>query len=143
MRIILDTNIIISYLLSKREGGTIRRIVEACLLSPEIRLIFPDELKQEILDVWDRKLPLQKAIQRPKLESVLEKIEQIAEIPGPIEEITAYSRDLKDDYLIVYGLLEKVDYLITGDEDLTVLKQIKSLQILSPMEFLEVLALKG
>ena len=71
MRIILDTNIFISYLLSKREEGTIRRVVEACLLSPEVRLIFPNELKHEILDVWERKKPLQKAIPRQRLESVL------------------------------------------------------------------------
>ncbi len=143
MRVILDANIFISYLLSKREGGTIRRLVEACLLLPEIQLIFPNELKQEILDVWERKKPLQKAVPRQRLESVLEKVEQIAEIPASIAEIIPHSRDHKDDYLIAYGLLEQADYLVTGNGDLVFLKQIKNLRLISPVEFIEILEPKG
>jgi len=139
MRVILDANIIISYLLSKREGGVIRRVVEACFLFPEIQLIFPDELRYEVMSVWERKIPLQKVIPRQKLEDVLDKIVQVSEVPAAVEEITPHSRDAKDDYLIAYGLLERVDYLVTGDEDLTVLKQIQDLKILNPVEFLEIL----
>ncbi|MEZ4862064.1 MAG: putative toxin-antitoxin system toxin component, PIN family [Caldilineaceae bacterium] len=139
MRVILDTNIFISYLLAKREGGTIRRIVEGCLLRPEVLLIVPNELKEEILSVWARKPALQKAIPLQRLESVLLQIQTIAEVPAPIEEILQYNRDPKDDYLIAYGLFLQADYLVSGDEDLTVLKQIKILQIISPVEFLMVL----
>lgn len=139
MRVILDTNIFISALLSKHEESTVKRIVRACLLQSDIILIFPTELKAEILSVWERKKPLQKLISRQELDSVLEQIEQIAEVPNPIKEITIHTRDPKDDYLIAYGLLEQVDYLVSGDKDLTVLEQIEGLQILSPVKFIEIL----
>ncbi len=140
MRVILDANIFISALLSKNEAATVPSVVQACLLFPEIRLIFPRELREEIFSVLKRKKPLQKLISRQKLDSVLREIEQIAEIPFSIEQITSHSRDVKDDYLIAYGLLERVDYLVTGDRDLTILEQIKDLKIISPVEFLSILA---
>ncbi len=143
MRVILDANIIISALLSRYEDSTVKRIVRACLLSPEIHLIFPAQLKEEILNVWERKKPLQKLISRQKLDSILKEIEQIAEIPFPIEQIASHSRDSKDDYLIAYGLLEQADYLVSGDRDLTVLKRMKGLHILSPAEFIEILEPKS
>jgi uncharacterized protein len=135
MRVILDANILISYLITKTEGGAIKPVVESCLSSPSITLIFPHALKQEIVGVWERKKALQKAIPRQRLDFILEITEQVAEIPASIEEIDSHSRDPKDDYLIAYGLVEQADYLITGDADLTVLKQIRNLKIISPVDF--------
>lgn len=140
MRVILDTNIFISYLITKTEGGVIKLVVETCLALPSITIIFPNVLKQEILGVWERKKALQKTIPRQRLDFILGVTEQVAEIPATIEEIDSHSRDPNDDYLIAYGLVEQVDYLITGDADLTVLKQIRNLKIISPVEFLEIIS---
>jgi len=139
MKVLLDTNIFISYLLSKREGGTIRCVVEACFLRTEVKLIFPNELRAEILSVWERKPRLQKVIPRQRLESVLLQVQGVAEVPDAIKEIGQYTRDPKDDYLIAYGLIEQADYLVSGDEDLIILRQIRNLLIISPSEFLQIL----
>jgi len=141
MRVILDANIIISYLLSRQEGGIIRRVVEACFLRPEIQLVFPQELRQELVDVWERKVYLHTRIPRHTLEAVLDRVAQIAEVPGFVDAVPAQTRDAKDDYLIAYGIVEQVDYLVTGDEDLTILKQIRGLKIVDPVEFLAMLEL--
>jgi uncharacterized protein len=141
MRVILDANIIISYLLSRKEGGMIRRVVEACFLQPEIQLVFPQELRQELIDVWARKAYLHTKIPRHTLDAVLDTVAQIAEVPPLVDEVPAQTRDAKDDYLIAYGLVEQIDYLVTGDEDLTVLKQIRGLKLVNPIEFLQILEL--
>jgi uncharacterized protein len=60
-------------------------------------------------------------------------------LPPPLEEIAAYSRDPKDDYLVAYGVVNEADYLITGDLDLLVLGQVGDLQIVNPAQFIAVL----
>ncbi len=50
-----------------------------------------------------------------------------------------YTRDKEDDYLMYAALVQKVDYLVTGDEDLLVLGQVKDVQILTPVTFYKVL----
>ncbi len=46
-------------------------------------------------------------------------------------------RDPKDQKFLEALTDEKIDYLITGDQDLLVLKQINSCQIITPAEFLK------
>jgi len=140
MKVILDANVFISALISKNDQSLMKKLVRACLLQPEITLIFPRELKAEILSVWARKLPLQQLVSRETLDFVMKEVERVADIPSPIREADSYSRDPKDDYLIAYGLMEEVGYLVTGDKDLLVLEHIQQLQIISPVEFSEILA---
>ncbi len=140
MKVILDANIFISALISKNEQSLMKKVVRACLVQREITLIFPNELKEEILSAWGRKKILQQLVSHETLDFVIKAVEQIAEIPSLIREVGSYSRDPKDDYLIAYGLLEQVDYLVTGDKDLAVLGQIRNLKIISPVEFLEILS---
>ena len=64
----------------------------------------------------------------------------IATIPPPITQvIPKVGRDFKDDYLLAYASVEEVDYLVSGDEDLQVLKEVNGVRIVSPAEFLKIL----
>jgi predicted nucleic acid-binding protein len=49
---------------------------------------------------------------------------------------TATSRDPKDNKFLALAVSGQADYLITGDEDLLVLKSIGAIPIVSPAEFL-------
>ena len=55
------------------------------------------------------------------------------------EKIPAVTRDPKDDYLLAYGLVGEADYLVTGDEDLLVLRQVEDVRIVTASQFWEVL----
>ena len=44
-------------------------------------------------------------------------------------------RDKNDNDIIALALSNKVDYLITGDNDLLVLKKYKNIKIINPREF--------
>jgi putative PIN family toxin of toxin-antitoxin system len=139
MRVLLDANIAISYLLAPQSSGTIAQTVEACFRS-DISLLLPPELMDEILasvqasDYLRRQIPLVEA------ETLLNELVTIAEVPQRLTSSQSFSRDPGDNYLIVHGLIEQVDYLITGDKDLLVLKQVESMLILSPLEFIAMLA---
>ncbi|RKX76148.1 MAG: putative toxin-antitoxin system toxin component, PIN family [Spirochaetes bacterium] len=50
-------------------------------------------------------------------------------------------RDKEDDKVIALALSNKVEYIITGDKDLLVLKKYKNIKIISPRELL--LLIKG
>lgn len=137
MKVILDANIIISYLLTPRENSTITTVIERCF-SDEITLIMPDELVCEIQEKHKEKPYLNRHISSKKLDAVLQQIRDVAIIPDPLEEILPIGTDPDDDYLIAYGLIEEADYLITGDYHILLIKQFKNLKIVDPVEFLAI-----
>jgi uncharacterized protein len=64
----------------------------------------------------------------------------VGEVIQPIEQsIPAVTRDRKDDYLLAYAVVGAADYLVTGDEDLLVLKHVGRLRIVSPPAFAGIL----
>jgi putative PIN family toxin of toxin-antitoxin system len=138
MRIIVDANVFISYLLTSKQLGTISAVVEHCF-SDEIHLIVPQELVHEIRTARDKKEYLRIHIPLQRLDQFLSHLLQIAEVPEILEEISTYAADPNDDYLLAYGLIEQVDYLITGDALLLSLRQVRTLKIVDPVEFLEIL----
>jgi putative PIN family toxin of toxin-antitoxin system len=131
MRVLIDTNLWISYLLTRNDKSTIRQVVQACL-SGRVGLVVPRELVAE-LRVTVRYPHLVQRIRQDELELLLRQIRAVGEPPPFLpEETPRYSRDRKDDYLVAYGLLLEVDYLVTGDRDLLALGQIEQLHIVTP-----------
>jgi len=47
-------------------------------------------------------------------------------------------RDRDDDHILALGKSNGVEYIITGDTDLLILKEFESIKIVSPREFWEV-----
>lgn len=60
--------------------------------------------------------------------------EVIPKISGTIPAVT---RDPKDDYLLAYAVVGAADYLVTGDEDLLILKQVQTVTLCRPRDFVE------
>ncbi len=52
-----------------------------------------------------------------------------------ITEVPSRCRDPKDDYLLELASVSQANYLITGDKDLLLLKQLESCQIVTANEF--------
>ncbi len=142
MKVIIDANVIISYLLTFRTSDTIPLVVEWCMVQPG-QLIVPKELIQEVTDVVARKPYLRVRIPLDRLNLVLERLLAIAEVPSPLHEFGSYSLDAKDDYLIAYGLIQQADYLITGDANLLALRRVHTLTIVDPGEFYRLLQQQG
>lgn len=135
MRVLLDANVWISYLLAPDSARTVTRAVELCF-APSVTLIFPVELQIEIRNSVQNSSYLQRRIPEEVLGELIQTVQAIAEVPPPLTvSPDAVSRDVGDDYLIAYGLLNAVDYLVTGDNDLLVLAEIDSLSIVTPAAF--------
>ncbi len=139
MKVILDANVYISYLLARRSGRSITEVVDSCLSNPQIELIAPQELLAEIRRSVLAKPYLRTHIFEDELAALEEALALIAETPSPLSDILPHSRDAQDDYLLAYGLMERADYLVTGDDDLLVLERIESLRIVSVPVFWSIL----
>ena len=128
MRVVLDTNVLISGLFWK---GPPRQIIDLAI-AHKVEVIISSEILTELEAVLyeDFALPY-------------EKIEEI------IRDVLSYSysvvatnvtikglRDLKDTKIIACALSLNADYIVTGDKDLLVIKEYKGIHIVSPKSFL-------
>lgn len=143
MKVILDTNIYISYLLIHGERRIITEVVETCLFDESIGLLAPQELFEELRKTIQGKPYLRDRITQADLDELLEALRAVAVIPSPLEDLAPLSRDPDDDYLLAYGLLEEVDYLITGDDDLLAIGKIDTLRIVRVPVFHQLLIRRG
>lgn len=139
MRVLLDTNVLVSYLLTPAAGGSIETIMDA-LMQGAFTLIVPPDLLEELERVATRKPHLAKRIHPDQLTRLRTMLLSNGELVPAIEEtIPAITRDRKDDYLLAYAFVSEADYLVTGDDDLLILGKIGPLAIVSPPEFAKLL----
>lgn len=129
-RIILDTNILISYMLKPSAG--MAHVVSIALESG--CLLFSQDTFDELRHVIERFV-------RRAFISVQESSEFLGSMVDvaewvPIMERVKACRDPKDDMFLELAVNGRADYLITGDKDLLVLHPFSDTQILSPNDFI-------
>ena len=139
-RVLLDTNVLISYLLTTRADSPIVRVVEAGLRGV-YTLLLPRDLSEELETRVRGKEYLSEHVAPDQLLALVRIIEEVAEalprISRPIPEV---ARDRGDDYLLAHALVGQADYLVTGDRDLLILGHVGDTRILSVAEFADLCA---
>jgi len=142
MRILADTNVLISLLLGVGEGGAIRSIFRA-LLSGQFTLLLPDQLVDELTATVRGKPRLAKRITSDELDQFVALLRQIGERVATVEgPFPAVLRDPDDDYVLAYALMASADYLLTGDKDLLAFQgQVVGLAIVTPAQLAQALEL--
>lgn len=131
-KIILDTNLWISFLISKK-FSQIDKLIE----NKKITLVFSDELIEEFVDVV--RLPkFEKYFSKSDVEKLLDCFDQYGELIKVKSDLNI-CRDEKDNFLLNLSIDSKADYLITGDNDLLVLKQIEKTKIITFTDFMQLI----
>jgi putative PIN family toxin of toxin-antitoxin system len=128
LKIIVDTNLWISFLISKR-----LQKLEALFDKDSVILVFSDELLEEFLEVASRK-KFTKYFNREDIQKFLNAIDCCSETIK-VKSIVKQCRDEKDNFLLALAKDSKADYLITGDEDLLIIKKFQNTEILTYSEF--------
>lgn len=129
MKVILDTNIWISFLLGKRLT-ILREIVEM----EEVEIYVSDDLLAELREVVFRP----KFLGKIEFQSVLNLFELINAKCRIIEgypNVESAIRDIKDLYLLSMAESIPAEYIVTGDNDLLVLRNYKDTRIITFAEF--------
>lgn len=128
LRVILDTNLWISYLISKR-----LRKIDALFDENGVTLIFNEELMEEFFEVAQRP-KFGKYFTSADLENLLALFDVYGEWVQVVSSVDL-CRDAKDNFLLALAKDGKADYLITGDQDLLIIKKFEDTDILTYAEF--------
>lgn len=129
-RVIIDTNIWISFLITKNYTK-----LDALLENKKIILLFSKELIAEFLLVAHRP-KFQKYFSKVDIEKLLLIFESIGKLITVTSDISD-CRDIKDNFLLNLAIDGKAKFLISGDKDLLVLKKIGKTRIVTVSDFLE------
>ncbi|MDR3697024.1 putative toxin-antitoxin system toxin component, PIN family [Mucilaginibacter sp.] len=128
-RVIIDTNLWISFLLTK-DFSTFDKIVAANKLT----LIFSQELVDEFVEVTQRD-KFRKYFPLKDVENLLLKIKNRAMFINVTSNVSI-CRDIKDNFLLALAMDSNATHLITGDKDLLVLEKFVNTKILTMAEYL-------
>lgn len=129
MRVMLDTNVIISALLFP--SAKMNAMMECVLMKH--RLVLSSYVVDELKRVVRRKFPQKEAV----IDKLLTMLSfEYAYTPEEIEDGLFYIRDIKDYPVLYTAILEDVDVLVTGDRDFADI-DIEKPEIMTPAEFIE------
>ena len=134
MKLIIDTNVWISFLIGKRLSSLVE-----IFKREDLGIYVSDQLLGEIAEVAHRK-KFKGIIKPDSLFLLFELIQQRCLFISVQEDSDIAIRDSKDIFLLSMCREVKADYLITGDQDLLVLKSFEGTQILTFSEFTQLIS---
>lgn len=131
MRIVVDTNIIISGIFF---GGKPRELLQKCF-SETLQMVCSDEIFIEYKETIKR-LTI-KSVRDIGKETVPLLAENLEFIENRYSD--SYSRDPDDDKFINCARSGEIGYIISGDKDLLVLEEMRGIKIVSVSDFLNII----
>ena len=130
MIIVLDTNVIIA---SFATEGLCHALFELCV--DQHKIIICKQILNEVAEKLEKKLKLPSRI----INEITNYLKDIATLKDPPKLLKQVCRDKKDDILLSLAKISNANYIITGDDDLLVLKEYKTTSIITPRRFWEIL----
>ena len=128
MKVVLDTNILISSLF----WSGVPRLMVNLAISQEINSFTSIYILEELQSVLFESFNLPK----DKIKDIIKDVLSYSEVIKTKDHHIKI-RDQKDAKVIDCAISVKASYIITGDKDLLVLKQVKKIKILTPSDFLK------
>ena len=129
MRVVLDANVVIAAVISE---GLCRDLVRIRVLPHT--LLTSEALLRELRTTLRAKFR-----QDPDELPLLLQLNEEAEIVTPAHLGERVCRDKNDDVVLATAFAGNADAIVTGNDDLLVLKAFRGIRILSPRQFLELL----
>jgi putative PIN family toxin of toxin-antitoxin system len=132
-RAVLDTNLLVSYLLVHRPP--IATLIDAHLAAGRFTLLTAPALLQELDRVlrYPRLQRYYDAATRDRFVALVAALSELVELP---DEIPAMSRDPDDDRVIACAVIGRADVIVSGDQDLLYLGRVGVIPILTAAGFL-------
>ncbi len=129
-RIIIDTNLWISFLITKDY-----KKLDDKLKKGKVKLLFSLELIEEFLSVADRP-KFKKYFSKQDIEQLIDLFDVYGEIVD-VKSSVSVCRDAKDNFLLSLSRDGNADFLVTGDHDLLDLKKFNKTTIIRFSEYLK------
>jgi hypothetical protein len=132
IRVILDTNVWIGFLIVKRLQVIFDYIVEG-----NISIIISEELLTEIIDV-SKRAKFKKYFPEKKVKELIDFLEGVA-VETKVYSTNTLCKDPKDNFLLDLIEYSNADVLVTGDKELLKLHPFKKAHIITPRQFEQLL----
>jgi uncharacterized protein len=135
MRVVLDTNVLVSAFLFEQRLGNITKLIEQGIIVPCFIVSTLDELKR-VLGYKKFESIIENA--NTSIEEILASLETKSEIladPKIIPDILP-DKDF-DNYILAAAQAAGAEYLVTGDKLILSLKTFKNIPIIHPQNFLK------
>jgi putative PIN family toxin of toxin-antitoxin system len=130
LRVVLDTNVLISAILF---GGKPRQILEKAIRG-EIRLCLSEPILEELKGVLQRA----KFDYSPEMiQVIVTELAGIADFVNPSETINVVLKDPEDNRILECAVEAEANYIITGDFHLLKLNRYLDIEVLNAVAFLE------
>jgi uncharacterized protein len=129
-RIIVDTNVWISFLIGKE-----LQFLKGLIVNDKIKIISTDQLINEIRVVTSRD-KLKKYFNQEKVTDLISLLDILTD-KVKLKKIDKICRDPKDDFLLALSKEGKANYLITGDKDLLDIRVYGRTRIVTVKQFKE------
>ncbi|OYQ64371.1 putative toxin-antitoxin system toxin component, PIN family [Pseudanabaena sp. SR411] len=132
VRVVIDTNIWISFLIGKTLSG-----LSEAIISGQVIVLFSNDLFSELIEVLNRP-KFKKYFSASAIEELIALLYEKIEL---IEIINHFNdcRDLKDNFLLDLAVSGHAHYLVTGDADLLILNPFHGVEIISYQAFQNVI----
>lgn len=128
MKAVFHTNVLVAAFLT--EGLCSGLLIRA--RRHAFNLVLCDDIMREFEGVLKKKFKLTATDISEISAIVSEAASEILQKLGPVPNIC---RDPNDDMIIACAITAMADYIITGDEDMLILKKYKDIVIISPRNF--------
>lgn len=138
IRAVVDTNVLVSGLFGIKNSPS-SQILQA-IRNQKVILVTSPVILEEVSGVISREriIKLTKMAEEERKRFIDELIER-SDVTAGKQLSKMVGRDAKDDKFLACAYEAKADYLVTGDEDLLVLKEYVGTKIIKPREFIEIL----
>jgi hypothetical protein len=138
MRIVLDTNVLVSAFVSKE--GQPAKIVDLLLTFPEIRLILSKQILREFKEVMLREdVRGRFGYSAGDVDLFVKGLRAIASVVTVKSKLKIVRADPEDGIVINTAVDGKADFVVSGDSHLKKLKKFRGIRILNSKQMLEVI----
>ncbi|BAU67277.1 nucleotide binding protein, PINc [Stanieria sp. NIES-3757] len=128
MKVIIDTNILVSAALKNRQPEQV-----VLLVASNYQWLVSTEILQEYEQILSRKKLNIDQDKRSRFIRLIKQLTNLVEVNSVID----FPRDRKDAKFLACAMAAKADFLITGDRDFSEAQQLIETKIISVREFIE------
>ena len=135
MRVVLDTNVLVSALIVKagKPAQILGRIAQFELLTTEESLAEVERV------LGYPRIEKRYGVSDEDITTYLERLRKVSKMLSVKNQVSAIKDDPDDDKFLALAKEGRVDYIVSGDLHITDLGEYEGILILTPAQFLEVL----